>query len=421
MNQLENKNSKSFPKIAWLIWGLAAFFYFAQYVLRVVPSVIEADLREIFNISAGTSGLLGGFFYYPYIAMQVPIGALVDKFGARLLLGLAAAACAISAVLFVQANSLVTLFTSRFLLGLFSAAGFVCALKLARMWLPIYMFGLVVGFTQTLGMFGAGLGGPVSNINDAYGYPIIFNTLAVVFVVLSIMSFIYVRNAPTSNQKTSTSQPGLSKGFPLHVIKDKYTWINALYAGLIYAPTQVWGEYWGPTFLSSVYDMTITQGAWAKSMLFYGWVIGGPLAGIYSDKVGRRKVMIFSALICTGILAFIFLGPKVSPTVIFVLFFLFGLLNTGLVASYAASGELHDSASSGVCMAICNMFSIMFGALLIPICGAILDLVTSGTLGADGYPIYTRVEMLRSFSLIPLCSVLALVLAVMMKETYEVK
>lgn len=403
----------SIPTIAWFIWGLGAIFYFAQYLLRVVPSVINEDLMALFEMSASLSGMLGGFFYYPYVAMQIPIGTIVDKYGSKRLLAMSAFVCAISACLFAVADSIITLFVSRFLLGLFSAAAFVCALKLARSLFPASLFGLIVGITQTLGMLGAGLDGPISHINENFGYHGIFWALSLLFIFISVMSLILIKDSSPSPSSQKNSS------FHWHVIKDKYVWINAIYAGFVYAPVQVLGEYWGPFFLERVYDLSDTQAAWAKSMLFVGWVIGGPFAGKLSDIVGRRKIMIWSSLAGIILISFMFLGPQLPIVGVFSLCFLIGATNTGLVAAYAASGELHDKASSGLSLAICNMISILFGAILISVCAILLDLVSSGLVDSSFQRIYTRHDLLISFSVLPLCSLFALFFAFKMKETYE--
>ncbi len=412
------RSNKIVP-IAWLIWGLAAFYYFAQYSLRLVPSVIQSDLVSAFSMTPTVSGYLGGAFYLPYIAMQVPIGALVDKFGAKVLLGGGAFFVGLSAFLFATAESLPVLFLSRFLLGLCAASGFVCALKLATIWFPATLFGLIVGITQALGMLGGSLGWVIEDVNANHGYPPIFWVLGSMFILLSILSFIFVSNGPKST--ASEKQSGESVEFkPLmkKVFFNRYTWINAMYAGLIYAPSQVFGEYWGPTFFTEVYGVTTNISAKAISMMFFGSVIGGPLAGKLSDLVGRRPVMILSAISWLAILSIMFMGVELSVAMIYGVCFVLGMTNTGLIAAYATSGELHDSKAAGLSMSVANIFSILIGALLIPICGSLLDMVSTGAVLADGTRIFTKMECLKAFSLLPLCSLGALICALMMKETH---
>ena len=66
---------------AWTIWSIAAAFFFLEYIVRISPGVMAEQLQRDFNITAGSLGMLSAFFYYPYVAMQIPVGMLVDKSG----------------------------------------------------------------------------------------------------------------------------------------------------------------------------------------------------------------------------------------------------------------------------------------------------------------------------------------------------
>ena len=83
----KSKTHKSW--LPWAVWGLAAGFFFSQYIARVAPSVMVPDLMRTFHVDGFALGGLGAFFYYAYVPMQVPVGMLVDRFGVRrLLLGM---------------------------------------------------------------------------------------------------------------------------------------------------------------------------------------------------------------------------------------------------------------------------------------------------------------------------------------------
>ena len=50
----------------WLIWALAAAFFFAEYLARVAPSVMVPDLLQAFHVNALSLGVLSGFFYVAF-------------------------------------------------------------------------------------------------------------------------------------------------------------------------------------------------------------------------------------------------------------------------------------------------------------------------------------------------------------------
>ena len=92
--------------LPWLMWGLTSLFYFFEFFLQVSPSVMVPDLMKSFQISAAQVGNLSATYFYVYAAMQIPVGILIDRFGARRLLTMAAANCAIGCTLFAYAPSI---------------------------------------------------------------------------------------------------------------------------------------------------------------------------------------------------------------------------------------------------------------------------------------------------------------------------
>lgn len=406
----------------WIIWGLAAFFFFAHYVVRVTPGQIIDELQLTFiSASKYDIGILGAAFYLPYVLMQMPVGYLVDKFGTRVLLTLAVLVCSLSSFLFGAAVFFDMAIISRILLGFCSATAFIGALKLITVWFEPSKLALLVGITQALGMLGASTGaGLVPYLTDAIGWRETFYVYGVIFFALAILIFIFVRNHPKSDH-TTLPQPDKSAGKTYHhqlikVLFNRYTWINALYAAFIYAPTDVMGELWGREFLRHIHGISPYKASMGISFLFIGWGIGGPLAGYLADHWGRRPVMILSAIMGAIILPIVFYVPELSPALILSLLFVYGLTNTGLIASYATAGELHHKELSGFSMAIANMFSVLLGALLMPLLGWLVEWQAKMHM-INGQLTYIAKDYEHATYILPICLLLALVCAYLNRET----
>ena len=71
---VEIYNRKNYLGFAWLVWGLAAAFYFSDYLARVAPGVMHRYLQIDFGINEAGFGILTASFYVPYIFMQIPVG-----------------------------------------------------------------------------------------------------------------------------------------------------------------------------------------------------------------------------------------------------------------------------------------------------------------------------------------------------------
>ena len=51
LNQIQSHQNKKKIGVAWLIWGLAAAFYFSDYMARVAVSVMHRYLQIDFNMN----------------------------------------------------------------------------------------------------------------------------------------------------------------------------------------------------------------------------------------------------------------------------------------------------------------------------------------------------------------------------------
>ena len=91
--------------LSWTVWGLAAAFCLTAFYLRAAPAVMTAELMRDFHIGAGQLGNLSAFYFYFYVAMQIPIGVLSDTLGPRKLLVLGSITAATGTFLFASTDS----------------------------------------------------------------------------------------------------------------------------------------------------------------------------------------------------------------------------------------------------------------------------------------------------------------------------
>jgi MFS family permease len=422
MNNIHNSkveiyNRKNYLGYAWLIWGLAATFYFSDYMARVAPGVMHRFLQIDFGINEAGFGILTASFYIPYILMQIPVGLSVDRISIRNLLTVMSLITAFGCCVFGLADSLLMASIGRMLIGFSAAFAFICSLRLATSWFPPTMLGLLAGLTQALGMLGAAAQVPVSFLVANVGWRHSMLIIAFMFIALAGLLYQFIKDKPEERSDARTTQR-LSIFQSLKIILScRQTWINALYAGFLFGPTAVIGEAIGPAYLQFGRGLGAHAAAFATGLIFIGWGISGPISGWLSDKIGRRKpLMIFSAvfgIIFTSLFVF---SPSLSQTSAYLLFFFFGLTNTGVAIAYAVSTEIHDRNVVGTSIAFTNMISIFVGALLQPLVGRLVDMVS----GPRAYNVETLLlsDFQAGLKLLPFCSVIALILALAVKETY---
>ncbi|MEJ2478298.1 MAG: hypothetical protein P8Y40_12535 [Desulfobacterales bacterium] len=102
---LARRNSLPPAYVSWSVWGLGALLYLFGFYQRVAPAVMTTELMNDFGIGAAALGHLSAFYFYSYVAMQIPTGILVDTWGPHRLLTTGACVAGVGSLIFATASS----------------------------------------------------------------------------------------------------------------------------------------------------------------------------------------------------------------------------------------------------------------------------------------------------------------------------
>src|SRR5579885_769123 len=102
---------------SWTVWGIAALFYLTGFYQRVSPAVMTSELMRDFGINAQSLGNLSAFYFYFYVMAQIPVGILIDTWGARKLLFWGSLLAAIGTLLFGATGNFVLACAGRAIIG----------------------------------------------------------------------------------------------------------------------------------------------------------------------------------------------------------------------------------------------------------------------------------------------------------------
>lgn len=418
MHPYDERNNARSLAFAWLVWGLAATFFFLDYLARVAPGVMHRSLQLDFGINEAGFGILTASFYMPYVLMQIPVGLTVDRISIRYLLTVMSLITAVGCIVFGMATGLPTAAFGRILIGFSAAFAFVSALRLAATWFPPAMLGLLAGLTQALGMLGAAAGEtPIAMMLEQVGWRNTMFIIAGLFIFLALLLYTFIQDKrPVSLKHNPSEKISIWQSLKI-VLSHRQTWFNAMYAGFLFVPSAVIGEAYGPAYLQYGRGFTAHESAFATGLIFIGWGISGPLSGWLSDRIGLRKpLMLISALSGVILSSCIVFLPNLSLQMVYFLFFVFGLTNTGVAIAYAISAEIQSRKVIGTAIAFTNMASILVGALMQPIVGWLVDV----SAGKKGYNLesLSLIDFQSGLKLLPVCSLIALILAFAIKETH---
>ena len=115
---------------AWLVCGVAVFAYLVAVLQRTSLSVAGVEATHRFDISAAQLSSLTLIQLIIYASLQIPVGVLVDRLGAKRLIVVGAALMAISQLCLAVAPELTVAFVGRVLVGAGDAMTFIPVTRL---------------------------------------------------------------------------------------------------------------------------------------------------------------------------------------------------------------------------------------------------------------------------------------------------
>ena len=397
-----------------LAWGVAATFFFYAWVLRVAPSVMVEELMRDFAVGAGVLGHLSAAYFYGYAGMQIPVGLLLDRFGPRRLLTIAALVCAGGCVLFATGGSLAAVVAGRFLIGASAAFSLVGAMAIAGHWFPANRFAIFSGLAMAMGMAGGIFGqAPLRLAIEASDWRTTMLVVAAGGLLLALAAWATVRDRTRGVGGFTEVLSGLGK-----VLRHRQTWLIALVGLGTSAPLLAFAGLWGVPFLEAAYGMSRTSAASLTSAFFAGWGIGAPLLGWLSDRIGRRRepLLIGLALKTVALAALIHI-PGLSVPALVSLCFLVGLFGSGQILCFALVKENHTLALSGTAIGFLNAVITGAGALFQPLVGVLLDTAWTGEI-AGGARVYQAADYRFALSCLIACCIGGFLCLLAVRETY---
>ncbi|MGH3055600.1 MAG: MFS transporter, partial [Gaiellaceae bacterium] len=301
--------SKRIAKGALLAWLLAAAYYFYQYALRSAPSVMMPQLSEAFGVNALGVASIVGMFYYGYSPFSLVAGAAMDRFGAKRIIPIGAALVGAGALLF-SSGSVVVASLGRFLQGAGGVFALIGAIYIATKYFPAAYAASLIGATQMFGMAGGSAGqalvGPLITAGLPWGRFWVYAGLVGAAISVSLLVLL-----PTEEHKEVSGSGGFASVLSSlkTVFANPQSILCGLIAGLLFIPTTIFDMTWGVRFLQEGRGRKYEDAVRIAATVPFGWMIGCPLLGFISDRIGRRKpVILGGALVLLAVLAWALFG-----------------------------------------------------------------------------------------------------------------
>jgi sugar phosphate permease len=413
--------------LAWSIWIVAALFYLAAFYLRTSPAVMTTELMRDFGIGASQLGQFSAFYFYAYLALQIPTGVLVDTWGARRLLIGGSLFAAAGTFLFGATSSYTIASLGRAIVGAATAVGWVVTLKVATHWFPKHRFAMLSGLGLMMGNIGALFAQlPLRLLVEHYGWrPVAVGSGACVLAI-GFGAWAIVANDPADRGFASFAPAELQRANRLtlrelatglrRIFGYRNTWLIFFAQGGFVGAVLSFTGLWGPPYLRQRYNLPLTTASAVCSVMIVCWALASPLAGHLSDKIRRRKpVYLGGALVgvCGWTTMFYAPLPLATFTVIAAIT---SFACGAVVVAFAFAKESVPVRFLGTISGAVNVGNMLGPTILQPAIGRVLDAKWAGT-SANGVRTYTADAFQEAFLLIVGWLLCTCILVALTKET----
>ncbi|MFB6194766.1 MAG: MFS transporter [Haloplanus sp.] len=344
--------------------------YFAVRLAQLLVSPVVPSLREAFDISRGTVGVILTGMWLLYACSQLPSGAAGDRYGPRRVVLAALGCTAVAAVALATAPSAYTFAAFALLLGV--GAGLYYTPATALLADRFEEVGGVIGIHRA-GSQAAGLVAPalVAVVGARFGWRIALGSGAVVAVAL--LGGVLVWGSSTDRPRGATAPDGGTTVGP-----------RAL-AGVLTRPPVAFtvglaaiGEFvtlttvsYLPAFLVAHHDLSLAGAGALFSAYFAVVAVLQPVSGWVSDVIGRDAVV--AGLFAAGAVGYATLGTTTRLAFAVPAVALVGVaMSWGPPVQSRAVDALAD-AERGVGFGLVRTGYILVGALGPAVVGAVAD------------------------------------------------
>jgi MFS family permease len=354
--------------------------YFISYLYRTANAVVGPVLSSELSLGAADLGLLTSAYFIAFAASQIPLGILLDRFGARrvetalLLLAVAGAA------VFACSDGLGMLAVGRGLIGLGVSACLMAAFKSFSQWFPAERQASLAGWIMTSGTLGAlAASGPLDAVLRVATWREVFFGLAAITGGVTLWLWHSVPEKPSAARSQSFAQ--LAGGLK-QIVGRLHFWRFASIAfaqvGGFMAVQSLWSSAW----LMNVNAYSRSEAAHYLTVMNAAMALAYFLIGLLSTGLARRGIKTVHLLgggLTLALLSLLAIITRASDHHS-LLWAAYGFFSSAGTLNYAAASAGFPVELSGRVNTLLNLLSFVGAFILQWGMGILID-----ALGTAGY------------------------------------
>lgn len=380
---------------AWIIWTVGVAAYVLAITNRSSLSAVGVDAAARFDADAATLSMFAVVQLAVYGGMQIPIGVLLDRYGARPIMTVGMILMAVGQLTMALSPSVGVAILARMLLGAGDAAIFPGVLRLIATWFPAQRGPLMVQFTGIVGQSGQLVSlVPLAALLHATSWTITFGSIAGLGILFAVLVFLLIRNHPPDRDDDVSVDTDTGAIRVVTSAVDTGVGIRAAWA---HPGTRLafWSHFttpfagtafvllWGMPFLTAGEGLTTAQAASVMSLYVVVGMLLGPVMGELSRRVPHlRSQALVLPTVAVQAIAWLAVIAYPGPAPLWLLLVLAVALATGGPASMIAFDHARTHNPShrlSTATGVTNAGGFLAALIAILLIGLALDLQGAGT------------------------------------------
>ncbi|MDP9396208.1 MAG: MFS transporter [Actinomycetota bacterium] len=375
------------PASAWVVWGVGVTAYVVAVLHRTSLGVSGIEASERFAASASELAGFAVLQLLVYAALQVPVGVMLDRVGARRLVLTGAAVMAGGQLLLALTTDLAVAVGARVLVGAGDAMTFISVLRLVSAWFPPRRAPLMTQLTGIAGQLGQVLSAVPFVALLHGGWTRAYASAAALGVLVTVLAAAVLRDAPpgTSSPGTSSSvrevgrqllaawrHPGTRLGLTSH--------FTTQFSGTVFA------LLWGYPFLVSAQGLSAAAASTLLTLFVVAGMAAAPVVGVLVARHPLRRSWLVLGItgLTVALWSAVLALSEPAPTWLLVaLVLVLALGGPGSMIAFDFARTFNPPNRLGTATGIVNVGGFVASLVTMLLVGVVLDLRTPQ--GAPAY------------------------------------
>lgn len=400
----------------WLVCFAASLFFFYQFIQGNMFASLGDHVMRDFGIQADKMIYQSSIYYLANVGFLLAAGMVLDRYSIKKTLVFSMFVCVISTFFLAYAHTFYMALACRFITGVTSAFCFLGPIRLASRWFPPKRMALITGAIVTMAMTGGLVAQyPLTARALQVGWREAVLNVAWFGVLILVVMIWWIQERPEGHKDEVHKTLPMSATWKACLSRQPI--FAGLYTSLMNLPIAVLGAAMGKLYLMQRLGATQAEASWVNGMLFFGAMLGGPLFGFFSDKLGRRLFPMKLGALFSLVTVLCILYAPVSASFMAVLFFLLGLVTAAQVISYVLVAESSLPVMVATALSVVSLFTQggylvyqnIFSKILVK-CGGV-ELI-------GGTPVYPLASYQIAALILPAAFLISLMLTFGLKETF---